>query len=119
MSAETDLTAILAARSLLTALVATRIYPDAAPEGKTVPLVVYQRASTTPITTIGSETVAEEVRFAITAWAKSRTEAEAIGDEIKAALAASGNPYQDRSAGIDAETGLFACAIEADWFHCF
>lgn len=119
MSAETDLYAALTARSLLVALVGTRIYPDAAPEGKAVPLVVYQRASTTPITTVHGETVAEEIRFAVTAWAKSRTEADAVGDEIVAALFEAGNPYTDRAASIDPETGLFACAIETDWFDAF
>ena len=41
MSAETALYAVLAAYAPLTALVSTRIYPDAIPEDKPLPAVVY------------------------------------------------------------------------------
>ncbi len=119
MSSETDLYAALAASTALAALVGNRIYPDAIPEDKAPPAVVYQRANTTPVTTISGQTLAEEVRFSVTAWAKTRATADAAGDAIAAALAIAEHPYADRSAGIDTETGLFATAVEVDWFHVF
>ena len=116
MSAETQLYAALSGRAALTALVSTRIYPDAIPENVTLPAVVFVRASTNPTYTIGNVLVCEEVRFAITAWAETRTSAEAIADQIRLALDGAGNPISDRSSGFDNEVGLFAVTIETDWF---
>lgn len=119
MSAETDLYAALAASTALAALVGNRVYPDAIPEDQAPPAVVYQRANTSPVTTIGGQTLAEEVRFSITSWARTRATADAAGDAIIAALDTVSTPYADRSAGIDTETGLFATSVEVDWFHVF
>jgi len=119
MSSESDLYAALTARAGLTALVGTRIDPDAIPEGRALPAIVYQRASTTPVTTIGGVEVAEDVRFAITAWAETRTAADAVADQIAAAIATAGSPTADRTTGYDPECGLYACTIECDWLHTF
>ena len=116
MSAETELYAALSGRAGLTALVSTRIYPDAIPEGEPLPAVVYIRSSTVPTYTIGGSLVCEDAHFMITAWAESRTNAEAVADQVAAALISSENPALDRSGGFDAETGLFAASIETDWF---
>jgi len=117
MSAESDLYAALTARAALTALVSTRIFPDVIPEGCLLPAIVYQRASTAPVTTIGSVTVAEDIRFVITAWAETRTAADAVASEIVPALASSGNPSVDRSTGFDPECGLYAATVDVDWWH--
>ena len=119
MSSESDLYTALSGRAGLTALVSTRIFPDAIPEGDALPAVVYQRASTTPVTTIGGVTLAEDVRFAITAWADTRATAESVADQIAAAIAGLGNPYADRSTGYDPECGLYAVTVECDWWHPF
>lgn len=119
MSSESDLYAALSGRAGLTALVGTRIDPDAIPEGHALPAVVYQRASTLPTMTIGGVIVAESVRFSVTAWAETRTGADAVADQIAAAVAAAGNPSVDRSSGYDQECGLYACSIECDWWHAF
>lgn len=116
-SAETDLYAALSGRAALTALVGTRIYPDAIPEGSLLPAIVYQRSSTTPTTTLLNVTVAEEVLFAISAWSETRTSCESVADEVVAALAASSNPYANRSTGYDPEVGLHAVTVECDWWH--
>lgn len=116
MSAETELYAALSGRAGLTALVSTRIYPDAIPENAALPAVVYVRSNTSPYYTIGGILVAEDVKFAITAWSESRTNAEAVADQIQLALDGAGNPITDRSSGFDAEVGLFAVTIETDWF---
>ena len=119
MSAETDLYAVLSGRAQLTALVGSRIYPDAIPEGDVLPAVVYQRIMTSPITTIGNVTVAEEVHFGVTAWAETRTASDAVADEIAAALSASVNPMSDRHGGFDSEVGLHAPTVECYWWHTF
>jgi hypothetical protein len=94
MSAETDLYAALSGRAALTALVGARIYPDAIPEGDALPAIVYQRAGTVPSTTLGNVTLAEQVRFGITAWSETRIAADAV-------------------------VGLHAVTIECDWWHTF
>jgi len=119
MSAETDLFSALSASSALATIVGTRIYPDAIPEDKAPPAVVYQRANTSPVTTINGITLAEEVRFSITAWSKTRAQADSAADAIAAALVVANHQAADRSAGIDTETGLFATSIDVDWFHVF
>ena len=119
MSSESDLNSALTSRAGLTALVSTRIYPDAIPEGDALPVVVYQRASTSRVTTIGSVTAAETVRFLVTVWSDTRAAAEVTADQVEAALAAAGNPIVDRSAGFDAECGLYAVTVDCDWWHVF
>ena len=119
MSAETDLYAALSGRASLTALVGTHIYPDAIPEGDTLPAVVYQRGGTEPITTLQNQTVAEQVRFGITAWSKSRITADAVADEIVTAISGASNPLADRSSGFDSEMGLHAVTVECEWWHTF
>lgn len=119
MSAETDIYAALTASSALASIVGTKIYPDAIPEDKSPPAVVYQRANTAPVTTINGITLAEEVRFSITAWSKTRAQADSAADAIAAALVAADHQAADRSAGTDSETGLFATTIDVEWFHVF
>ena len=52
MSAEANLYSALTARAALTALVGNRIFPDVIPEDCALPAIVYQRASTSPVTTV-------------------------------------------------------------------
>ena len=116
MTAEEKLYAALSGLAGLTALVGLRIYPDALPENTPLPAVVFVRAGTNPIYTIGGQLVAEDVRLAITGWAKTRTEVEPVGDQIRLALEAAGYPIDDRSSGFDNEVGLFAVTIEFEMF---
>ena len=120
MSAETELHAALSASTALAALVDTRITPDAIPEGNPLPAVVYQRAGTTAVSTIhDGQPIAEEVRFQVSAWAPTRTAADAVADEVANALAAAGVSVADRSSGIDPETELKSATVELDWWHVF
>ena len=119
MSAETDLYAALSASSALASLVGTRIYPDAIPEDQALPAVVYQRAGTDKINTIHGAAIAEDVRFSITAWSKTRTTADSVAAALSAALEAAAHQSGDQSGGIDQETGLFATSIDVEWFHVF
>lgn len=119
MSAETDLYATLSASSALATIVGSRIYPDAIPEDQAPPAVVYQRANTAPVVTINGVALAEEVRFSITAWAKTRATADSAADAIAAALVVADHQAADRAAGIDPDTGLFATSVDVEWFHVF
>ena len=116
MSAESELYAALAGRPALTALVGTRIYPDAIPEDVTLPAVVTARQSTEPVIGIGSVQFGEFAQMIISAWAPTRTLDESIGDQIAEALRTAGNPVTNRAGGYDEETGFFAVTIDTTWF---
>lgn len=116
MSAETELYAVLAASSGLAALVADRIYPDAIPEDKALPAVVYSRTATDPVLTIHGTKVAETAALSITAWSQTRTESEAVADAVAIALLGAGQPFTNRSSGFDGEVGLYGVTVETEWF---
>ena len=116
MSAETQLYSVLSGAAGLTALVGTRIYPDSIPEDVVLPAVVYSRASTEPVVSVSGQKFAETAHLAISAWAKTRTAAAAIGDQIEAALLSAWQPAINRSSVFDGEAGLYAATVETDWF---
>lgn len=116
MSAESQLYAALHGHPGLASIIGDRIWPDAIPEGKPLPSIVYVRASTLPTYTIGGVLVCEDVHFSISAWAESRAVANAVAAQLSAALSAAGNPPLDQATGFDEERGLFAVTIETDWF---
>lgn len=117
MSAETELYAALTALPALTALVGTRIYPDAIPEDVTLPAVVTARQSTEPIISISSSVqLGEFTQMVISAWAPTRTLAESIADQVAAAIRQAGNPATNRVGGYDEETAFFVTTIETRWF---
>lgn len=116
MSAETELYAVLSGAAGLTALVGNRIYPDAIPEDAALPAVVYARASTDPVLSVSGQKFAETARLTLTAWAKTRASAAAVGDQIEAALQSLWQPAINRSSVFDGEVGLYAATVETDWF---
>lgn len=116
MSAETALYAVLAAYAPLTALVSTRIYPDAIPEDKPLPAVVYSVESANPEVCLNNSIAATATRFRIVGWGVTRTAASGVGDQIVAALLADGVPYDNRFSGFDAEVGQFADVTEITWW---
>ena len=97
----------------ITALVSTRIYPDALPEGCAYPAIVFTRESTEAIVTIGGVKLADDVTFTISAWAETRTAADAVADALEVALRAAGHGVTGRDGGFDSETGLLASTITA------
>lgn len=112
MSAESDLHGWLSGHAALTALVGTRIYPDAMPEAGAYPAVVFSRVATEPILTIGSLVAGEFVTFAIGCWARSRTDVDAVAVAVIGALVASGEVPTGRIGGFDPETGLYSTVID-------
>ena len=116
MSAESDLYGVLAGYAPLTALVSTRIYPDAIPEDQALPAVVYSTESAAPEWCLNNSIAATPYRFRIAAWGTTRTAAKAVGDAIVAALIAAGQPYDNRFSGFDADVGQFADVVEITWW---
>ena len=116
MSAESDLYTVLAGYAPLTALVSTRIFPDAIPEDKALPAVVYSTEAATPEWCLNNSAAATAYRFRIVGWGTTRTSAAAVGDQIAAALLAAGVPYDNRFSGFDADVGQFADVVEITWW---
>jgi hypothetical protein len=117
MSAETELYAALSASAGLAALVSTRIYPDAIPENKALPAVVYSLDGAAPIYGLGNEKHATPTQIKIVAWGTTRTAASAVGDEIALALIAISLPADNRYSGFDAEVGEYADVTEITWWE--
>lgn len=117
MSAESELFAALTASSALVALVADRIYPDAVPENKQLPAVVYSLDGASPIYGMGNEKHATSTQIKIVAWGTTRTAASAVGDQIEPVLMLIGLPIDNRYSGFDAEVGEFADVTEITWWE--
>ena len=113
MSAETDLFAAISSYPDVSALVAARVFPDAMPEKTAYPAVVYSRGDTEYLYTLHCERYAEQGTMAVSAWGRSRTEADAVADAIEAALDAAGIELAGRTAGYDESLGLFGADLTA------
>ena len=119
MSIETDFRALLAGYSALTALVGTRIAENAEPEGSALPLVVF---SATHDRTLGLDNslLADQCSIDVQCWAETAVAADAVADAVIAAIAtaptAAGAVVVARSSTFDAELGLDATILAAEWW---
>lgn len=109
MSAEADVVTALAA-SGVTALVSTRVYPDAIPQEADLPAIVYYRADTAFITMIDGSISLERAQMAIGCYAATRSAAEAVANAAKVALMAEGFIPQARKGDFDTETESYIVA---------
>lgn len=112
MSAESQLYAALSGHAGLGALVGTRIYPDAMPEGTAYPALVYTRIGTDPTYTIGGTLVCEDVSLQMQCWATTRESSNAVAAQVVAALAAAGERHAGQQSAIDPEDGLYAATVD-------
>jgi len=87
MSTETDFRAILTGHAALTALVSTRIYPLAAPEGASFPFVAYRRGQDEPQFDLDNVEVGRTVKMQIDIVPTDYANAIAIGAAIEEAFA--------------------------------
>jgi hypothetical protein len=109
---ETVLTA-LSGYANLVALVGQRIYPDAMPEKTLYPAVVFSRPATEPIRTIHGTVVTDAfVDISITAWGRTRTQADGVANRVIEAIQAAGETWTGRSGAYDAEMDLYASTVE-------
>lgn len=114
MRAEEEVYAGLSGDAAITALVATRIYPDLAAQSVSLPLIVFERRATQPIVTIHDDLpAASKVSISASAWAKNRLEAEQIADAIQIALRMIGISV-NRFAHYDPDTAAHAAVVDFD-----
>lgn len=116
MSAEETLYAMLSGSSSLAGMVGQAVYPDAAPQDIEKPYVVFSRMSTEPVNTIHGANVGNFVSLHCVGWAATKSEAEAVGDAIVAALADGGEVPTGRTGDFDEDTGDFFSAIDVSLF---
>jgi len=86
MSLETGLYAFLAAEAGVKALVAARIYPDAAPAGAAKPYIVYQRITTERDRTMDGPNGLAMPRMQVTCWAATYIGAKVLADAVADAI---------------------------------
>jgi Protein of unknown function (DUF3168) len=115
MSAETAFRARLVAYGPLAALVGDRVVQNGIAEGAPVPYVIF--------TTNHDETrgldgtlLADEVTISAECWGASALEADAVADQVQAALG-SGSAVLSRANGFDADQGLDATVLSIDWWQ--
>ena len=86
MSLETGLYAFLAAQAALKALVASRIYPEAAPAAAKKPYLVYQRITTDRDRTMDGPNGLATPRMQVTCWAATYAGAIALAGAVADAI---------------------------------
>lgn len=117
MSVEDDFYDLASGTAGVSALVGDRIYPDAMPEKTAYPAVVYSRSATDEERLLDGSVASIRYELEVNCWAKTRTAADAVGDAIGAALVGTSFCQIGRTAGYDAETGLFAAMLIIDRFY--
>lgn len=70
----------------LSGMVASRIYPDQAPQNPTVPYVTYRRISTGRVSLLATDTDISMPRFQMSAWSDDRDQAVAVAAQIRDAF---------------------------------
>jgi hypothetical protein len=90
------LTAYLLTQTGLTALIANRIYPDEAPEGETLPYVVYINISDVKDHLFTGQQTLERPVYQYTVYAADKDAASDVAEQIKAAL----SEYSGTMSGI-------------------
>jgi methylaspartate ammonia-lyase len=116
MSADTDLRALLAGTSAITALVSTRIVADRMEEGAVRPFVVFSRVATEHQYGLDGTVHASRATFDVQCWADTRISAEAVADAIETVLATNQRPVLSRVSGYDAELDLEATLLTVEWW---
>lgn len=115
MSAETDFRALLAARAQLVSLVSTRIAQNAVSQGEAFPLVVFASVHDRTFGADGTTLLADEVTFITQCWAKDPEQADAVADEVSAAIAARAE-VTNRSTTYNDEVDAHAVELSVLWF---
>ena len=80
---EADLFTYLTAQASITTLVSTRIYPDAAPQGAILPLIIYSKQSTDRQVTLKRSVGVCTARVQLDAFGATRTVCENILEQIR------------------------------------
>lgn len=115
MSAETDFRAVLAGFAGLTALVGQAIAQNAVPPKTAAPYVVFT-SEHQPSRALGNTLLGERVTFNVACWGKTPASADAVADQVEAALAAQGIQPEARAGEFDPETLLDCTQLVFDWW---
>lgn len=111
MSAETVLKTTLDAAAGVTALVSTRIYPDARPQDDVLPAIVYTRDGTEYVPTIHGTIALTRARLSVVCLGLTRAAAEAVGDAAQAAVLAANFLILARGADFDEATRTYLVTL--------
>lgn len=118
MTIEQDLYTVLAGHGGLSALVGTRIYQVAFPQGAEFPCVTFQVISEPTDQGVPGNIIGSHPRFQITGWALDRDEVANVGAQIKLAAVSGIGTFVDvtvfgGAATQEEDAGLFSRHIDA------
>lgn len=118
MSAQSAVYAALAGAAAVTALIGARLYPDEAPQDTALPLVIHQATQADPEYALDGARAYVRTQVAVTCWAASRAEANALADACCAALEAPAMRWIGRDDSVfDVNTGAYASVVAVDVFQ--
>ena len=117
MSIQSDIYAALGQYAGLSAMIGARIYWDVADQEASAPYVVLQEISVVPQNGLDGHNSLDLDRIQATSWARSRTQARMVNEQVRAAMAGSATLnsicIDVRSLGFEPETKLYG--IQADF----
>lgn len=116
MSIESDFVALLGAYAPLAALVpAARIAQNGVAVGVEPPYIAFN-VTRTPEFGLDNTLLAMAVAFRVECWADTSLEADAVADEVEAALLADARVCTSRQTAADPDVGLHATVLQAEWW---
>lgn len=117
MSAETDFRAVLTGYAPLMALLAGEeaIAQNMAAQGVALPVVVFT-SQHAPEFGLDNTLLADQVTFTVECWADTAAAADAVADQVAAALLAEAVVCTSRASTADAENGLDGTVLTAEWW---
>lgn len=116
MTVESDFYTLLSGNAGVTALVGTRIYPDALPEESAYPAVAFARTRTERLIGLSGQIFGADVDLSVGCWAETRTDADAVATAVESALTGSAFVSAARSTELDPDVGLFGTILTVTTF---
>jgi hypothetical protein len=75
-------------KTALAGIAGNRVYPEAAPENATLPLVVYRKTGAEPLMTLQGYAGMTRFSFVFECWARTYAEAITLADQVRTAIEA-------------------------------
>jgi len=117
VSAETDFRAILTGYTALTDIVpAARIAQNAVDDGVATPYIVF-KGKHFPDHGLDNTVLSTNVQFSVACWADDSLSADAVADQVVAALLADGVVHTERDSDFAPDIGLAFTLIIFDWWQ--
>lgn len=88
---QTQLVLILLADADVIDLIGSRVHPMRMPQRGSLPAVVYQRVSMTPVNSIAGDSGLDNVRLQVTCWARTYAQAVDLAAKVRSAITSSAN----------------------------